>query len=243
MLNLCTGRVCLESWLERRLPWPMFFMVFINFHINVLWQHQTLIMTVSFQLLSSSLVISSVPFDLIQSASKMPEKSSGESFLALKEGKMFTSIHVFAWPQHCIFLCVRTLKNPSIFSSSCKVTLYKYIFIPPKSFTATPGLSKECNSPPIRCVHACPDWGEDILCICCELWLDKQKESDSYYIGNVYLNVLHELQVKYYIVKVFIVECNLSVKLKNNLFPDNVHINFFLCFDAKNSLLKFVQAY
>jgi hypothetical protein len=173
----------------------------------------------------------------------MPEKSSGESFLTLKEGKMFTSIHVFAWPQPSIFLRVRTLKNPSIFSSSFKATLYKYIFIPPKSFTATPGLSKGCNSPQSDVSMHVLIEAEDILCICCKLWLHKQKESDSYYIGNVYLNVLHELQVKYYIVKVFIVECNLSVKLKNNLFPDNVHINIFLCFDAKYSLLKFVQAY
>jgi hypothetical protein len=57
-------------------------------------------------------------------------------------------------------------------------------------------------------------------------------------LGMCTVNVLLcQLQVKYYMVKLFIVECNFYVKLSNHSF-----LNFFLCFDVKNSPLKFVQA-
>jgi hypothetical protein len=48
--------------------------------------------------------------------------------------------------------------------------------------------------------------------------------------------------VKWYIVKVFIVECNLSIKLKKIAdFQTYVCTNYVLCFDGKNPQLKFVH--
>lgn len=47
------------------------------------------------------------------------------------------------------------------------------------------------------------------------------------------VNLLRQLEVKYYIVKVIIVQCVLSIKLKNRPFPTYVYINSFICSDVK----------
>ena len=93
----------------------------------------------------------------------------------------------------------------------------------------------------IRCVHACFNSGGGHFGICCELWLNKQKELNSYKIGMCILNPLCQLQVKYYITNIFIVKCK-SFKLNNNLFPDICLYELFCC-DVKNSLLKFAQKF
>jgi hypothetical protein len=49
--------------------------------------------------------------------------------------------------------------------------------------------------------------------------------------------------VKHCTVKAFIVQCNLPIELKNTYFMIQVYTNFFLYFDVKNSLLKYVQAF
>lgn len=49
------------------------------------------------------------------------------------------------------------------------------------------------------------------------------------------VNVLCQLQVKYYILKAVIAERNLSFKIKTTHFHTRVYISFFLCFDVKNS--------
>jgi hypothetical protein len=46
--------------------------------------------------------------------------------------------------------------------------------------------------------------------------------------------------LKCYIVTEFIVECNLSIKLKKHSFPD-IHLHELFYLDVRNSLLKFVQ--
>ena len=42
---------------------------------------------------------------------------------------------------------------------------------------------------------------------------------------------------------VFIIESNLSIKLKKTHFWTYVYMNPFLCYDLKNSILNFVQAF
>jgi hypothetical protein len=44
-------------------------------------------------------------------------------------------------------------------------------------------------------------------------------------LGTCIVDVLCQYLVKYYTVKVFIIECNLSMKFKNHSFPDisNMH--------------------
>lgn len=62
-------------------------------------------------------------------------------------------------------------------------------------------------------------------------WI-KGKHSRAVKMGTCVLGVLYRLSVKYCIVKVFIFEFNLSIKiLKNTHFPTHVYINFslFLC--------------
>jgi len=56
------------------------------------------------------------------------------------------------------------------------------------------------------------------------------------------VNMLCHLQVEYSIAKVFIVEYDLSVKLKNHSFPD-MFIWLFFYSDVKNSFFKFVKAF
>jgi len=51
------------------------------------------------------------------------------------------------------------------------------------------------------------------------------------------------LKTKYYIVKVFIVEYNLSVKLQNMFVKPFYFVCVCVCVCVKNSLLKFVQAF
>jgi len=57
------------------------------------------------------------------------------------------------------------------------------------------------------------------------------------------VNVLCQLQVKHYIVQVFIVECNFSVTIKIHSFTDTCLYEFYLRFDMKNLFSKFVQAF
>ena len=73
--------------------------------------------------------------------------------------------------------------------------------------------------------------GEDILNICCELWLDKQQ-----YIHNA--SVLCQMKLKHYVVKVLMFERHLSTELKNHLFAE-----FVLRVHVKISLLNFVQVF
>ena len=62
-------------------------------------------------------------------------------------------------------------------------------------------------------------------------------------LGMCVVSVLFLLQVKHYIVKACIIEHNLSIKLKNHHLQTCVYMNFFVCFDVQNSLLKFVHAF
>ena len=48
------------------------------------------------------------------------------------------------------------------------------------------------------------------------------------------------LQIQYYTVMVLIVECNLSIKLKNHSLRDICLYKLF-CFDFKDPFLKFLQ--
>jgi len=54
--------------------------------------------------------------------------------------------------------------------------------------------------------------------------------------------LMHLVSCKYNIivVKVIIVECNLSIRLKNHSFQTHVYMTFFRCFDVRHSLLKSV---
>jgi len=59
-------------------------------------------------------------------------------------------------------------------------------------------------------------------------------------MGNVCLDVLCQLTVKPYIDRVCIVERNMEDKLENH---SHVCKNLVLCFNVKNSLLKFVEPF
>ena len=57
------------------------------------------------------------------------------------------------------------------------------------------------------------------------------------------LNVLCSVVSKYYVGKVFIFGCNLSVKLKTIHSQTYVYMKLFLCFDVQKTLLKLVQVF
>jgi hypothetical protein len=69
---------------------------------------------------------------------------------------------------------------------------------------------------------------EDIWRICCEL--TNNKNSTVIKLGTYTAIGLCHLKEKCYVVKVFIVECNLSMKFKNTNFRTFVYINFFFLF-------------
>jgi hypothetical protein len=55
-----------------------------------------------------------------------------------------------------------------------------------KTFRNRAGKYQRLRQSMNRRVPAHTDWGEDILSISCELWLDKKQELKRYEIGNVY---------------------------------------------------------
>ena len=57
--------------------------------------------------------------------------------------------------------------------------------------------------------------------------------------------VMHDVSCKYstVLVNVIIVECSLSIRLKNHSLRTHVYMALFRCFDMRNSLLKSVQAF
>lgn len=84
---------------------------------------------------------------------------------------------------------------------------------------------------------------EDILSIFfVNCVLINHKNSTPIKLGTCVVNVLCQLWVKYCRIQEFIVEHNLSIKLKDHSLPDYIYVKCFLCCDAKNSLLKFAQA-
>jgi hypothetical protein len=84
---------------------------------------------------------------------------------------------------------------------------------------------------------------EDILGICLNYNLINNKHSTVIKMGTCI--VMHHFSCKYKIilVKVIIVECNLSIRLKNHSFWTRVCMTFLPCFDVRHSLLKSVQAF
>ena len=94
----------------------------------------------------------------------------------------------------------------------------------------------------IRSDHEWIDSGGKHFNICCQFYLINNKNSAVNKLGTCVVNVLWQLEVKYYIVKVFIVECNLSIKLKSNSFWDMcLCLLFCLFWWEEHSIFKFVN--
>jgi hypothetical protein len=92
------------------------------------------------------------------------------------------------------------------------------------------------------CVHWFRWWPFWVSVVNCEFM--KHKNSQQLMkLGMCTLHLLCHFWIKYYVVKAFIVECNLWIKLKNHLFPGICLYELFFCLVAKNSSVRFMQPF
>jgi len=54
---------------------------------------------------------------------------------------------------------------------------------------------------------------------------------------------MHMLYINRYKLKVVTAKCTLSIQLKNHSFQEYVNVQIFLCFNVKNSHVKFFPAF
>jgi len=100
--------------------------------------------------------------------------------------------------------------------------------MPVTSFATIPGPMKGCSSSRSYMFMCALFQVVDILSICYELDLISNTNWTVSKLGTCTVNVLCHLQVKYYIVKVFIAEFNPLIIFTNHLY---IYMNFSFCFD------------
>ena len=159
----------------------------------------------------------------------------GKNFIPIYvRRKMFMSIYdckplfflgkapKFAWLQSFTFLSVEIIRTPSVFSS----TLKRREISPVHFCCASNNTQPHWDLWRSATVHdqTCPGmlwftwrifWAFVANCD-----VTNNKNSSVIKLGRCTVNVLRQLYLKYYTVKVFIVECNISIKRKNHWFPD-----------------------
>ena len=125
-----------------------------------------------------------------------------------------TDVHL----QSSRFLPVATLKNPVVFSSNWKWRGTSACLIPVKSFATAPKPLKGCDSPcsevTMRTLIGVKDFWVSV--IRCNLVNNKNWSVSK--LGTCIVNVLCQLWLKYYIVKVFIVDVSLTMLCNIDLF-------------------------
>jgi hypothetical protein len=72
----------------------------------------------------------------------------------------------------------------------------------------------------MRHVHACIASGGDILTNVVNYYSLNNKNSTYSKLGNCLVNVLCTFLAKYYLLRVFILESNLPIELKNHSYPN-----------------------